>query len=102
MRKYVLVGSFVFGFANAAAAAESGIASYYQAPRSVGLTAAHKSLPFGTHVRVVNLDNGRIAIVKINDRGPFIRGRIIDVCMAAANVLGFRQAGVAHVRVEVL
>ena len=69
---------------------------------SSGLMAAHKSLPFGTRVRVVNLDNGRSAIVKIVDRGPFVRGRIIDVCPAAAVVLGFRQAGVAHVRIEIL
>jgi rare lipoprotein A len=51
-------------------------------------------------VRVVNLDNGRSAVLKIVDRGPFIRGRIIDVSPAAASVLGFRAAGLAHVRVE--
>jgi len=54
----------------------------------------------GTRVRVVNLDNGRSAVLKIVDRGPFIRGRIIDVSLAAASVLGFRGAGLAHVRVE--
>jgi peptidoglycan lytic transglycosylase len=51
-------------------------------------------------VKVLNLDNGRSAIVKIVDRGPFIRGRIIDVSPFAAGVLGFRQAGLAHVRIE--
>ena len=102
MQKYVLVCSLLLGSAHAASASESGIASYYHRSPGGGLTAAHRSLPFGTQVRVVNLDNGRSAIVKINDRGPFIRGRIIDVCTAAATVLGFRQAGVAHVRVEVL
>jgi len=102
MRKYILLGSLLFGFASAGSAAELGIASYYFLPHSSGLMAAHKSLPFGTRVRVVNLDNGRSAIVKIVDRGPFVRGRIIDVCPAAAVVLGFRQAGVAHVRIEIL
>ena len=53
-------------------------------------------------MRVTNLDNGRSAVVKIVDRGPFIRGRIIDLSVAAANALGFRQAGLAHVRVEKL
>ncbi len=54
----------------------------------------------GTRVKVVNLDNGRSATLKIVDRGPFIRGRVIDVSPAAASVLGFRQAGLAHVRLE--
>jgi rare lipoprotein A len=81
-------------------ASESGIASYYQNPHYSGLIAAHKTLPFGTRVKVFNLDNGRSAIVRIVDRGPFIRGRIIDVSPAAANALGFRQAGLAHVRLE--
>ncbi len=65
-------------------------------------TAAHRSLPFGTKVRVTNLSNGRSAVVTINDRGPFVRGRIIDVSTGAANVLGMRHAGVAHVRVSTL
>ena len=54
----------------------------------------------GSRVKVFNLDNGRSAVVKIVDRGPFIRGRIIDVSDAAANVLGLRTAGLAHVRIE--
>ena len=102
MRKYVFAISLFFGFVHAASAAEFGIASFYHLPRSGGLMAAHRSLPFGTQVRVVNLDNGRSAVVKIVDRGPFIRGRIIDVSVATADVLGFRQAGVAHVRIEKL
>ena len=81
-------------------AGELGIASYYRNLIYGGLIAAHKTLPFGSRVKVFNLDNGRSAIVKIVDRGPFIRGRIIDVSPAAANVLGFRQAGLAHVRIE--
>ncbi len=51
-------------------------------------------------MKVFNLDNGRSAIVRIVDRGPFIRGRVIDVSPAAASALGFRQAGTAHVRIE--
>src|SRR5271154_4119580 len=100
MRKVVIVSAAMVGFTNVAAASELGIASYYQNPHYSGLIAAHKTLPFGARVRVVNLDNGRSAIVKIVDRGPFIRGRIIDVSPFAASVLGFRQAGLAHVRLE--
>lgn len=63
-----------------------------------GLTAAHRSLPFGTRVRVTNRRNGRSVTVRINDRGPFIRGRIIDVTPAAARALGF--SGLAPVTVS--
>ena len=100
MRKVMFVCAAMVGFTNVAAASELGIASYYQNPHYNGLIAAHKTLPMGTRVKVVNLDNGRSAILKIVDRGPFIRGRIIDVSPAAASVLGFRVAGLAHVRLE--
>jgi rare lipoprotein A len=100
MRKVVLVCMAVIGYTSAVTASELGIASYYQNPHYSGLIAAHKTLPFGTRVKVVNLDNGRIAILKIVDRGPFIRGRVIDVSPAAASALGFRGAGLAHVRIE--
>jgi rare lipoprotein A len=100
MRKVIFMCAAIVGFTNVAAASESGIASYYQNPRYNGLIAAHKTLPMGTRVRVVNLDNGRSAVLKIVDRGPFIRGRVIDVSPAAASALGFRQAGLAHVRLE--
>ena len=66
-----------------------------------GLTAAHRTLPFGTVVRVENLRNGRSVLVKVNDRGPFRRGRIIDVSRRAADQLGFLRAGVARVRISV-
>ena len=65
------------------------------------LTAAHRSLPFGTHVRVTNLDTGRSVVVRINDRGPIAKGRIIDLSAAAAKGLDMRQDGVAHVRLEI-
>jgi rare lipoprotein A len=100
MRKFIFACAAVAGFTNIAAASELGIASYYQNPHYNGLIAAHKTLPFGTRVKVFNLDNGRSAILKIVDRGPFIRGRVIDVSPAAASVLGFRTAGLAHVRLE--
>jgi rare lipoprotein A len=87
--------------------AESGIASVYayrggktasgESARPSALTAAHKTLPFGTRVRVTNRHNGRTVVVRINDRGPFIRGRVIDLTPAAARELGF--SGLAPVTV---
>lgn len=65
-------------------------------------TAAHKTLPMGTHVRVTNLANGKSEIVRITDRGPYIKGRIIDVTVGCAERLGFYSRGVAPVKVEVL
>ena len=67
-----------------------------------GLTAAHKTLPFGTQVRVTNLHNGRSVIVRINDRGPYIHGRVIDLSKGAANVIGLISSGVAPVQLEIL
>jgi len=67
-----------------------------------GATAAHKTLPMGTKVRVTNQSNGKSEIVTINDRGPFIRGRIIDLTIGSAERLGFRHRGVVPVKVEVL
>ena len=94
--------------------AEVGLASYY-APRYHGartasgriqndnaLTAAHRTLPFGSRVRVTNLRNGSSVVVTVIDRGPFVRGRIIDVSRHAARELGFLREGTARVRVEVL
>jgi rare lipoprotein A len=66
------------------------------------LTAAHKTLPLGTKARVTNLDNGSTVEVEINDRGPFIPGRIIDLSRAAAGALGFVQSGTAPVQVELI
>ncbi|MCI0600398.1 MAG: septal ring lytic transglycosylase RlpA family protein [Beijerinckiaceae bacterium] len=83
----------------AAAHAQSwtGKASFYGARGH--MTCAHRSLPFGTQVRVTNLSNKRSIVLVVNDRGPYIKGRIIDVSAAAADVLGFRQAGLAQVEV---
>ena len=66
------------------------------------MTAAHRTLPFGTRVRVTNLRNGRSAVVHINDRGPFVKGRVIDLSYAAARRLRMVQRGAERVRVEVL
>jgi rare lipoprotein A len=66
------------------------------------MTAAHPTLPFGTYVMITNLENERTAIVRINDRGPFVAGRIIDLSRAAASVLGIVGPGTARVRLEVL
>jgi rare lipoprotein A len=85
-----------------ASADEFGIATYYQNPRHGGFIAAHPKLAFGTQVRVHNLDNGRYVTVIIVDRGPFARGRIIDVSTSAADILGMRRAGIARVRLELL
>jgi len=64
------------------------------------MTAAHRTLAFGTRVKVTNLDNGKSVLVTINDRGPHIKGRVIDVSGAAAKRLGLEDAGVARARVE--
>jgi rare lipoprotein A len=66
------------------------------------LTAAHPTLPFGTRVRVTNLTNNRSVVVRVNDRGPFKRGRILDVSRGAAAELDMIGAGTAKVRVEVV
>jgi peptidoglycan lytic transglycosylase len=103
---------FQFGgdlLTTASAEDQSGIASTYSTGSGKStasgqrldpgaLTAAHRSLPFGTKVRVTNKTNGRSVVVTINDRGPFVRGRLIDVTPAAAHALGF--SGLARVTVN--
>ena len=88
-----------------------GLASYYHEPQRLAsggwfnpnaLTAAHRSLPFGTRVRVTNKGSGRSVDVTINDRGPYIAGRIIDLSRAAAGAIGMTAQGVARVTVQVL
>jgi peptidoglycan lytic transglycosylase len=91
------------------APAETGRASWYDLDSETAsgevmdedaLTAAHPSLPLGTKVKVENLDNGRVVVVRINDRGPFAKDRIIDLSKAAAETIGMVEAGVARVRVS--
>jgi rare lipoprotein A len=66
------------------------------------LTMAHRSLPMGTSVRVTNLENGRSVVLRVNDRGPYVRGRVADLSHAAAERLGFVDEGVVPARIELL
>jgi len=66
------------------------------------LTAAHRTLPFGTRVRVINLANGQSVTVRINDRGPYVAGRVVDVSQSAAQSLGIVDQGLAKVKLELL
>ncbi|MGO4682765.1 septal ring lytic transglycosylase RlpA family protein [Hyphomicrobium sp. 2TAF46] len=88
-----------------------GMASYYWEGQKTasgarfnpeGMTAAHRTLPFGTRVRVTNQSNGQSVVVTINDRGPFIGGRVIDLSRGAARQINMTGAGVARVSLEVL
>ena len=67
-----------------------------------GLTAAHRSLPFGTKLKLTNVQNGRSVVVRVNDRGPFVRSRMLDVSHGAASALGFIGQGTARLKVEPL
>ena len=92
----------------------TGVASYYGGKfhgrrtasgeifNKNAMTAAHRSLKFGTKVKVTNLRNGRAVLVRVNDRGPHVRGRIIDLSQAAAKKIGLAHAGTARVKLEVL
>ena len=91
--------------------AHSGVASYYKSGKRTangerfnpnGYTAAHRTLKFGTRVKVTNPRNGQSVIVRINDRGPFIRGRIIDLAYGAARAVGLHRSGTAKVQMTVL
>jgi rare lipoprotein A len=88
-----------------------GLASYYQRRQRVAsggylnpsaMTAAHRTLPFGTRVRVTHQASGRNVDVRINDRGPFIAGRIIDLSHAAAHAIGMTGSGIARVSITIL
>jgi rare lipoprotein A len=89
---------------------QSGVASYYWQRQRVAsggwfnphaMTAAHKTLPFGTKVRVTHARTGRSVVVTINDRGPYAAGRVIDLSLAAASLIGMTGGGVAKVRLAV-
>ncbi|MGY4815163.1 septal ring lytic transglycosylase RlpA family protein [Pseudomonas chlororaphis subsp. piscium] len=93
---------------------KTGVASYYGAKHhgkrtasgepfnQHGMTAAHRELPFGTRVKVTNLKNDKSVVVRINDRGPHTRGRLIDLSRAAAQQLGMIRSGTAKVRVQAI
>ncbi|HZP18964.1 MAG TPA: septal ring lytic transglycosylase RlpA family protein [Bauldia sp.] len=96
---------------SAEAGAQCGKASWYSAGvrtasgermNSRVLAAAHRTLPFGTSVLVENLNNHKTVVVRINDRGPFVRGRVIDVTKAAAERIGLVATGIANVRITVV
>lgn len=106
-----ILGSFAIMSGDAHASAFRGMASYYKSGKRtangerfnpMGLTAAHRSLPFGTRVRVTQVRTGRSVVVRINDRGPFVRGRIIDLSLGAARAIGLNHSGVAKVDLVVL
>ena len=91
--------------------ASQGIASFYteDQPTASGekfdkneLTAAHRTLPFGTRLRVTDVATGRSVTVRVNDRGPFVRGRVVDVSASAAESLGITAKGVAKVKLDVV
>jgi rare lipoprotein A len=98
-----------------ASAIEYGKASFYSVKSNRGtmtasgeklsdtkLTAAHRTFPFGSIVRITNLSNGKSILARVNDRGPFVSGRIIDVSVAAATILDFKQKGIIKVKVELI
>lgn len=109
--KIVLAAALLLGLSVAPAIAQTGGASFYRSGHHTangerfhpgGMTAAHRSLPFGTRARVTDHRSGRSVIVRINDRGPFVRGRIIDLAAGAAKALGIINAGHAIVSVAAL
>lgn len=112
MKKYaVAVAALLLCFTAGAEAGVVGMASYYKSGKRtangehfnpMGLTAAHRKLPFGTKLKVTNLRTGRSVVVRINDRGPFIRGRVIDLSLGAARVIGLHRSGVARISYTVL
>jgi rare lipoprotein A len=112
LRMLIFGGAFLIldGVSAVLAADGTGLASVYayragrtasgEPSNAAALTAAHRTLPFGTKVRVTNKRNGRAVVVRINDRGPFIRSRVIDISPAAAHELGF--SGLTYVSLEVV
>jgi len=97
--------------AGGAPGASYGLASFYTEGSETAsgekldghkLTAAHRSLPFGTRVRVTNVANGRSVTVRINDRGPFVPGRVVDVSYSAAERLGIMERGITKVKLDVV
>ena len=113
-KPYVINGERYFPISDAQGFVQRGLASWYGKkfhgrPTASGeifdmnrMSAAHKTLPLGTYVRTVNLKNNKQIVVKINDRGPFVKGRIIDLSYAAAKKIGLIGPGVARVKLTVM
>lgn len=113
-KRYLILIITIFSFTLTHSQVQKGKASYYS-KRATGartssgerlhhdsLTCAHRTFPFGTRLKVTNIDNDKTVIVRVTDRGPFVRGRIIDLSWAAAKQLGILAKGVAMVMVEVV
>ena len=110
---YTVAGTTYYPLESAKGFTETGVASWYggkfhgrktasgERYNQNKMTAAHKTLPFGTKVYVKNLENGKSAVVRINDRGPFKKGRVIDLSKAAAKKLDITKTGTAKVRIKV-
>lgn len=108
----IAIALFVGGIrSNAGESSSRGLASYYgfrnetangEMMNPTAMTAAHKTLPFGTRVRVTDVRTHRTVVVRINDRGPFTKGYIIDLSTAAARTLGIVERGIAMVLIEVV
>jgi rare lipoprotein A len=96
--------------ADAKPSASHGVASFYSDTETASgekfdkneLTAAHPTLPFGTRLRVTDVSSGRFVTVRVNDRGPFVRGRVVDISPSAAQALGMVDKGLANVRLDVV
>jgi len=111
---YKVAGHWYYPLQSSDGYSETGVASWYgrefhgkktangERYDMHAMSAAHRTLPMPTMVRVTNLENGRSVVVRVNDRGPFVKNRIIDLSYAAARALGYDQAGTARVRVEAL
>ena len=113
-KPYKVMGQWYYPLASANGYDKTGVASWYgkkfhgrktangERYDMHAMSAAHKTLPMPSMVRVTNLDNGRSVVVRVNDRGPFVKSRIIDLSYAAARSLAYDQKGTAHVRVQTL
>ena len=112
MKKSILTAVLlVFTFAAPAHAITFGWASFYksgkrtangEAFKPMGMTAAHRKLPFGTKLKVTNIKTGKSVIVRVNDRGPFIKGRVLDLSLGAAKIIGLNHSGVAKISYTVV
>jgi len=111
---YTVAGKRYYPLSSSIGFSQRGLASWYgykfhgrltsngERYNMYGRTAAHKTLPFDTYIRVTNLRNGKKTVVRVNDRGPFVKGRIIDLTYTAANDLGMLEEGVVPVKIEAL
>lgn len=111
-RPYTIAGKTYYPLAESDGFVQDGIASWYgrdfhgrktangETYDMYAMTAAHKILPMNTRIRVVNLENGKSAILRVNDRGPFVQDRVVDCSYRGAQVLGFADKGIARVRLE--